>query len=81
MFPPVNADRPGHEAWTPSFFGYVFVSFTNATAISPTDTLLLSVSVKVLFIANATKACQPLAAAVICEPKAGEETACAKTDR
>lgn len=50
MFPQMNADCPGHEAWTPSFFDYVFVSFTNATAFSPTDTLPLSVRVKVLFM-------------------------------
>jgi len=50
MFPQMNADCPGHETWTPGFFDYVFVSFTNATAFSPTDTLPLSVRAKLLFM-------------------------------
>jgi hypothetical protein len=50
MFPQMNADCPGHATWTPGFFDYVFVSFTNATAFSPTDTLPLSVRAKLLFM-------------------------------
>lgn len=50
MFPQMNADCPGHETWMPGFFDYVFVSFTNATAFSPTDTLPLSVRAKLLFM-------------------------------
>lgn len=46
----MNAGCPGHETWTPGFFDCVFVSFTNATAFSPTDTLPLSVRVKLLFM-------------------------------
>lgn len=53
MFPQMNADCPGHDAWTPGFFDYVFVSFTNATAFSPTDTLPLTVRVKLLFMVEA----------------------------
>jgi hypothetical protein len=53
MFPQMNADCPGHETWTPGFFDYVFVSFTNATAFSPTDTLPLSVRAKLLFMVEA----------------------------
>jgi hypothetical protein len=50
LFPQMSVDCPGHEEWMPGFFDYVFVSFTNATAFSPTDTLPLSVRVKVLFM-------------------------------
>lgn len=53
MFPQMNADCPGHETWKPSFFDYVFVSFTNATAFSPTDTLPLSARAKLLFMVEA----------------------------
>jgi hypothetical protein len=53
MFPQMNSDCPGHETWTPGFFDYVFVSFTNATAFSPTDTLPLSVRAKLLFMVEA----------------------------
>lgn len=54
MFPQMNAECPGHERWTPGFFDYVFVSFTNATAFSPTDTLPLSVRAKLLFMVEST---------------------------
>jgi hypothetical protein len=54
MFPQMNAECPGHETWTPGFFDYVFVSFTNATAFSPTDTLPLSVRAKLLFMVEST---------------------------
>lgn len=50
MFPQMSGDIPGYEHWTPGFMDYVFVSFTNATAFSPTDTMPLSVRTKMLFI-------------------------------
>jgi hypothetical protein len=49
----MSNDCPGHAEWTPGFFDYVFVSFTNAIAFSPTDTLPLSVRVKILFMVEA----------------------------
>jgi hypothetical protein len=54
MFPQMGSDCPGSEGWTPGFFDYVFVSFTNATAFSPTDTMPLTVRVKVLFMVEAS---------------------------
>jgi hypothetical protein len=54
MFPQMNADCPGHAVWMPRFFDYVFVSFTNATAFSPTDTLPLSVRAKLLFMVESS---------------------------
>ena len=50
MFPQMSSGWPEHRAWTPGFFDYLFVSFTNATAFSPTDTLPLSVRAKLLFM-------------------------------
>jgi hypothetical protein len=40
-------------AWTPGFVDYLFLSFTNATAFSPTDTLPLSARAKLLMMAEA----------------------------
>ena len=34
--------------WMPTFVDYVYLSFTNATAFSPTDTLPLTPRVKLL---------------------------------
>jgi hypothetical protein len=39
--------------WRPLFFDYVFLSFTNATAFSPTDTFPLTRFAKVLMMAEA----------------------------
>jgi uncharacterized membrane protein len=38
------------EHWTPGFMDYFYVSFTNAMAFSPTDTLPLTVRVKMLML-------------------------------
>ncbi|ALK98480.1 hypothetical protein AB595_06365 [Massilia sp. WF1] len=54
LFPQMGSGLPGSEEWTPGFFDYLFVSFTNATAFSPTDTLPLTVRVKVLFMVEAS---------------------------
>lgn len=43
-----------HEAWLPGFIDYVFLSFTNATAFSPTDTLPLTQQAKLLMMAEAS---------------------------
>ncbi|WP_293910992.1 hypothetical protein [Deinococcus sp.] len=49
LFPQMSmAAGPG--GWCPSFLDYLFVSFTNATAFSPTDTLPLTPNVKVLMM-------------------------------
>lgn len=54
LFPQMNADCPGHGTWSPGFVDYLFVSFTNATAFSPTDTLPLTARSKMLFMIEAT---------------------------
>jgi hypothetical protein len=54
LFPQMSVDCPGHENWTPGFFDYVFVSFTNATAFSPTDTMPLTARSKILFMVEAS---------------------------
>ena len=44
----MTVDLPGWEHWLPGFTDYLFVSFTAATAFSPTDTMPLSARTKTL---------------------------------
>jgi len=53
LFPQMTMDDPRLEGWSPGFVDYLFLSFTNATAFSPTDTLPLSARAKLLMMANA----------------------------
>ena len=48
LFPQMGLPSP--DAWRPAFIDYLFVSFTNATAFSPTDTMPLSPNAKVLMM-------------------------------
>lgn len=51
LFP--QAQLSGAQGWHPTFVDYVFVSSTNATAFSPTDTMPLSRRAKMLMLAQA----------------------------
>lgn len=42
LFPQMNLTPDLVQQWTPEFVDYAYVSFTNATAFSPTDTMPLS---------------------------------------
>jgi hypothetical protein len=42
-----------HKDWEPGFVDYLYLSFTNATAFSPTDTLPLSVRAKLFMMVEA----------------------------
>lgn len=42
LFPQMTAPTMTHPDWEPQFADYLYVSFTNATAFSPTDTMPLS---------------------------------------
>ena len=50
QFPQMVGNFVGNENWTPGFVDYFFVSFTNATAFSPTDAMPLTARIKLLFI-------------------------------
>ena len=50
--PLVDGDRDA-QPFSPGFIDYLFLSFTNATAFSPTDTLPLSQRAKLLMMAEA----------------------------
>ncbi len=48
LFPQMNAPDTAPPGWRPVFFDYVYVSLTNATAFSPTDTMPLTKKAKAL---------------------------------
>ena len=46
LFPQMNDDRIEPADWRPQFIDYLYVSLTNALALSPTDTMPLSPTAK-----------------------------------
>ena len=48
LFPQMATPGAGRPEWAPSFVDYLYVSLTNATAFSPTDTMPLSTRAKLL---------------------------------
>ncbi len=56
LFPQMAARELTPEAWRPTFVDYLYVSYTNATAFSPTDTMPLSRWTKLLFLAQSAVA-------------------------
>ena len=42
LFPQMTDERVVMPGWRPEFFDYLYTSFTNATAFSPTDTMPMS---------------------------------------
>lgn len=50
LFPQDNLHSPTERAWYPTFIDYVYVSSTNATAFSPTDTMPLTRRMKLLML-------------------------------
>ncbi|HEX5307481.1 MAG TPA: hypothetical protein VFW38_00180 [Solirubrobacteraceae bacterium] len=46
LFPQMSDDRIEPVGWRPRFIDYLYVSLTNATAFSPTDTMPLSAAAK-----------------------------------
>jgi uncharacterized membrane protein len=49
---PQMSDPRLDPTWRPTFLDYLYVSFTNATAFSPTDTMPLSRWAKMLMLAQ-----------------------------
>lgn len=45
--------RYAKEGWSPNYFDYLYTSFTNSIAFSPTDTLPLSRWAKLLMMVEA----------------------------
>jgi hypothetical protein len=48
LFPQMSDDRFAAPGWKPGFPDYLYVSLTNQTAFSPTDTLPLTLRIKLL---------------------------------
>jgi uncharacterized membrane protein len=48
LFPQMATPQIARAGWRPVFLDYLYVSFTNATAFSPTDTMPLTPAAKVL---------------------------------
>ena len=63
LFPQMTTPGAGRPGWAPSFADYLYVSLTNATAFSPTDTLPLTTMAKSLMAAQSVAS--PLTVAVV----------------
>ncbi|MDX6318592.1 MAG: hypothetical protein QOD35_1992 [Nocardioidaceae bacterium] len=50
LFPQMTLDEPRYAEWLPVFGDYLYVSFTNSTAFSPTDTMPLSSRIKMAML-------------------------------
>jgi uncharacterized membrane protein len=50
LFPQMTVPKIAGESWRPNFVDYLYTSFTNATAFSPTDTMPLSSWAKLLML-------------------------------
>ncbi len=50
LFPQMTGPGIGPPDWRPGFVDYLYLSFTNATAFSPTDTMPLTPRVKLLML-------------------------------
>ncbi len=50
LFPQMQQPDIAPPEWEPTFFDYLYTSFTNATAFSPTDTMPLSRWAKAMFL-------------------------------
>ena len=53
LFPQMTGSGDNDPDWTPGFVDYLYLSFTNATAFSPTDTMPLTPRVKALMTVEA----------------------------
>jgi hypothetical protein len=53
LFPQMQTPGCTETDWSPGFFDYLYVAFTNATAFSPTDTLPLTQAAKALMALEA----------------------------
>jgi uncharacterized membrane protein len=53
LFPQMATPELRQPDWMPGFMDYLYVSFTNATAFSPTDTMPLTARAKALMLTEA----------------------------
>ena len=60
LFPQMAAPEFAPPNWQPRFLDYLYLSFTNATAFSPTDTMPLTTWAKMLMLAESGASLLPL---------------------
>lgn len=53
LFPQMSSPDSAPDGWTPTFVDYLYVSVTNATAFSPTDTMPMTRRAKLLMTSQA----------------------------
>ena len=53
LFSNMTTEAKGARPWTPGFLDYLYLSFTNSTALSPADTLPISQRAKMLMMLEA----------------------------
>ena len=53
LFPQRGSPLPCYESWVPHYVDYLFIAFTTSFAFSPTDTLPLAQTAKMLMMAQA----------------------------
>jgi hypothetical protein len=53
LFVQMATHELGQTGWMPGFVDYLYLSFTNATAFSPTDTMPLTIRAKLLMLVEA----------------------------
>jgi hypothetical protein len=53
LFPQMATPGAGRPTWAPAFIDYLYVSLTNATAFSPTDTMPMTAAAKALMAVQA----------------------------
>jgi hypothetical protein len=56
LFPQMTTPGSSRPTWAPGFVDYAYVSFTNATAFSPTDTMPLTPTAKALMTVQSASA-------------------------
>ncbi|MCW3017618.1 MAG: hypothetical protein JWO02_4710 [Solirubrobacterales bacterium] len=52
MFPQMDSGAPAPIGWMPGFVDYLYLSFTNASAFSPTDTMPFTHTAKLLMLSQ-----------------------------
>jgi len=61
LFPQMSSPDLAPPEWEPAFFDYLYVSFTNATAFSPTDVMPLSRPAKAMMLLQSAVALSTVA--------------------
>jgi hypothetical protein len=56
LFVPMTEQKLGGFDWRPNYVDYIYTSFTNATAFSPTDTMPVSARAKMLMLVQSAAA-------------------------